>query len=114
MNELALYIGIFLTCTFVSSISQIMLKLSTRKHYDSRIGEYLNPLVITAYILFFGCTFLTMYALKVVPLSMAAILEASGYIFVTILSRIFLHEKVSRQKLTGLMVIVVGLVIYSL
>lgn len=43
--------------------------------------EYLNPLVIIAYILFFGTTFISMYALKVVPLSMAPILEASGYIF---------------------------------
>lgn len=114
MNELLLYIGIFLASTFVSSISQIMLKLSSKKQYNSRIEEYVNPLVITAYALFFGCTFLTMYALKVVPLSMAAILETSGYIFVTVLSRIFLQEQISRQKLMGLMVIVTGLVIYSL
>lgn len=55
-----------------------------------------------------------MYTLKVVPLSMAAILEASGYIFVTVLSRIFLKERISRQKLAGLMVIMIGLLIYSI
>lgn len=114
MSNLMFYIGIFLASTFVSSVSQVMLKMSTRKEYGSHVREYVNPLVITAYLLFFGCTFLTMYALKVVPLSMAAILEASGYIFVTALSRIFLSEKVGRQKLIGLAVIVTGLIIYSL
>lgn len=114
MNELLLYIGLFLASTFISSISQIMLKISTRRQYRSRIQEYMNPLVITAYTLFLGCTFLTMYALKVVPLSMAAILEASGYIFVTVLSRIFLKEKIGRQKLAGLVVIMIGLLIYSI
>lgn len=114
MNELLLYIGLFLASTFISSISQIMLKLSAKRQYRSCIQEYVNPLVITAYILFFGCTFITLYALKVVPLSMAAILEASGYIFVTVLSRIFLKEKISRRKLAGLVVIMAGLVIYSL
>jgi len=114
MNELLLYIGLFLASTFISSISQIMLKISTKRTYRSRIQEYINPLVITAYTLFLGCTFLTMYTLKVVPLSMAAILEASGYIFVTVLSRIFLKERISRQKLAGLMVIMIGLLIYSI
>lgn len=114
MNELLLYIGLFLVSTFISSISQIMLKLSTKKQYSSHIAEYVNPLVISAYALFFGCTFLTMYALKVVPLSMAAILEASGYIFVTGLSGIFLHEKLNRRKILGLAVIIVGISVYSL
>ncbi len=114
MNELLLYTGIFIVGTFVSSVSQVMLKLSTNRRYSSRIREYVNPMVISAYALFVGCTFLTIYALKVVPLSMAAILEASGYIFVTILSRIFLHERIGRKKLCGLAVIIIGMMIYSL
>lgn len=114
MSDLLLYTGIFIVSTFVSSVSQILLKLSTKRRYSSQIQEYVNPIVISAYALFFGCTFLTIYALKGIPLSMAAILEASGYIFVTVLSRIFLHERIGRKKLCGLAVIIIGLMIYSL
>lgn len=113
MSELLAYSLLMIISVFISSVSQIMLKLSTKKKYMSPIQEYLNPWVISAYALFFGCTFLTMYALKIIPLSMGAILEASGYVFVAFLSRLFLHEKIGKQKLLGLAVIVVGMLIYS-
>ena len=113
MNEPYLYSGILILSVFISSCSQIMLKRSAAKQYASRVQEYLNPLVITAYILFFGCTFITLYALKVVPLSMSPILEASGYVFITFLSRLFLGEHPSKKKLLGLLIIVVGIMVYS-
>ena len=114
MSELTVYIRIYIASVFISSVSQIMLKASAQKKYESRLREYLNPLVIAAYVLFFVCTFITMYALKVVPLSMSPVLEASGYIFVAVLSRFFLNERVSRKKALGLGVIVAGILIYAL
>lgn len=114
MSELMVYSELLLISSFVSAVSQIMLKMSAGRQYESRVQEYTNPLVMMAYALFFGCTFLTMYSLKVVPLSMAPILEASGYIFVALLSRIMLKERISRRKLMGLLVILLGICIYSL
>ena len=114
MSELAVYSGIMIISTLISSISQVMLKKSAGKTYESKIKEYLNPFVITAYGLFFGCTLITMYALKVVPLSMAPILEATGYIFVSVLSYIFLKEKMTRKQLLGMAVIIIGIVIYTI
>lgn len=114
MNELTVYICIFLASVFLSSVSQIMLKRSAEKTYESCLKEYLNPLVILAYGLFFGCTLITMYALKVVPLSMSPVLEASGYVFVAALSRIFLKERISKKKILGLGVIIAGILIYAL
>ena len=72
-----LYAAIYLLGTFVSSISQVMLKKAAQKEYDSPLGEYLNPLVIFAYCLFFGATLMTVFAYKEVPLSMGAILEST-------------------------------------
>lgn len=114
MNELTIYICIFIAGVFISSVSQIMLKRSAQKTYESRLKEYLNPLVIFAYVLFFGCTFISLYALKVVPLSMSPILEASGYIFVAVLSRLILKERINRKKAVGLGVILAGILIYAL
>lgn len=103
-----------LISVLISSVSQIMLKKSAEKTYPSKLKEYLNPLVITAYVLFFGTTFISLYALKVVPLSMAPVLEASGYIFVAVLSFIFLKEKLTRKQLIGMALIIIGIVVYSL
>ena len=114
MSELAIYSLIMVGATLISSFSQIMLKKSAQKTYPSRIREYLNPLVITAYGLFFGCTLLSMYALKVVPLSMSPILEASGYIFVAVLSFIFFKEKLTKRQIVGMVLIIGGIVVYSL
>ncbi len=114
MSELAVYSLILVGGALVSAVSQIMLKKSAQKEYPSKIKEYLNPLVIVAYILFFGTTFISMYALRVVPLSMAPILEASGYIFVAILSYIFLKEKMTKKQLIGMALIILGIVVYSL
>lgn len=114
MSDLLIYSLILIGSVFVSSVSQIMLKKSAQKEYKTKLREYLNPLVITAYTLFFGCTLISMYALKVVPLSMSPILEATGYIFVLILSLIFLKEKPKRRQLLGMGVIIAGIAIYSI
>ena len=114
MSELAVYSLIMVAGVFVSSVSQIMLKKSAGKKYGSKLREYLNPLVIAAYGLFFGCTFISLYALKVVPLSMSPILEASGYIFVAVLSFFFCGERLTRRQVAGMAVIIFGIAVYSL
>ena len=63
--------------------------------------------------MFFASSLLTVWAYKFVPLSMGPILESSGYVFVTILSVIFLKERVGKKKLLGLLIIIVGIMIYS-
>lgn len=108
------YIILFLSAVFISSASQIMLKKSADKTYDNAIKEYLNPWVVIAYGLFFGATLVTVLAYKYVPLSMGPILESAGYFFVTILGMIFLKEKVGKKKAAGLVVILVGIIIFNL
>ena len=114
MSDLFIYSGIMLLSVMVSSVSQILLKKSAQKQYPSKIKEYLNPMVIIAYGMFFSSTLISMYALKVVPLSMSPILESAGYIFVAILSFLFLKEKMSRRQLIGMTLIIAGIVVYSL
>ena len=86
-KELLIYSGIMLVGVLISSVSQILLKISAGKTYPSKLREYLNPHVIIGYGMFFGCTLISMLALKVVPLSMQPVLEATGYIFVSILTK---------------------------
>ena len=52
MNSTLHYAMFLLLGTFISAISQVLLKKSAMKTYSSRIREYLNPQVITAYVIF--------------------------------------------------------------
>ncbi|WP_293972562.1 multidrug ABC transporter [uncultured Ruminococcus sp.] len=105
---------VFVVSVLISSISQVMLKTSANKSYSDRIKEYLNPTVIIAYGLFFLSTLITVFAYKVVPLSLGPVLESTGYIFVAVLGVVLLKEKMSRRKLFGMILILAGIALFSL
>jgi len=114
MNEKILFSLIFVFGVFISSVSQILLKKSAQKEYPNMIREYLNARVIFAYIIFFGATLCSIWAYTVIPLSLGPILESAGYIFVAFLSWLFLKERITKKKMLGLSIIVIGIIIYSL
>ncbi len=113
-ESVVLYAGIALLGVFVSSVSQVMLKKSAMKTHDSAIREYLNPLVIAAYALFLGTTVISTLAYRVIPLSMGPILDATGYIYVTIFGIAVFRERMSARKFGALAVILLGIVVYSM
>jgi len=103
---------LFLFSVFIAAISQIMLKKSANKQYKKKMAEYLNPLVISAYGIFFVSSFLTMAAYQWIPLSIGPVLESTGYIFVSVLGYIFLKEKMGRKKMFGMVMILIGILIF--
>lgn len=114
MNSRTLiYSLLLLSGVFISAVSQVMLKKAAMKRYDSPILEYANPLVIAAYILFAGTTFLTILAYRGIPLSMGPILEASSYIYVTFFGIKIFGEKINKKKIAALILIIAGIIIYS-
>lgn len=113
-SELVSHAALLLLGVFISAISQVMLKKAAMKHYASPIQEYLNPLVIVAYALFVGTTFLSILAYRVVPLSMGPILEATSYIYVTFFGVTIFKEKITPKKGIALALIVLGICVYSL
>lgn len=112
MNRL-FYASILVLGVFISSISQILLKKSANKKHRSFIKEYLNPIVIVSYSIFIIATFMSIYAYKGIPLSMGAVLDSTGYIFVTVLSSLFLKEKPTFKKIIALGLIILGIAVYS-
>lgn len=108
------YACVLLLGVFLSSISQVMLKKATLRTYATKLQEYMNPLVIFAYVIFFGTTFLSIYAYKGIPLSMGPVLEATSYIYVTIFGVTIFHEKIGLRKILALALILSGILVYSL
>ena len=108
------YVIVFLLSVFVSAVSQVILKTSANKEHESKIKSLLNIKVIGAYGLFFITTVLTMYAYKGVPLSLGVVLEATGYVYVAILGRLVLKEKLTKYRIIGNVLIILGIIIFSL
>ena len=108
------YIIVWIISVLISSIAQVMLKAEAAKKHENRLKEYLNPMVITAYGIFFLSTFLTMYALKYVPLTYSPIIEPLSYIFVPVIGVLVLKEKISRRRVLGIAVMLVGIAVFSM
>lgn len=103
---------VLLISVCVASISQIFLKKSTHKHYNSLIKEYLNPYVIFGYGLMVVSTILTIIAFSGLNYKEGPIIESVGYFIVMILSYFFLGEKITKKKLIGNLIIVAGIILF--
>ncbi|MCX4339838.1 MAG: EamA family transporter [Lachnospiraceae bacterium] len=108
---MGIYIVLFLLSVLISSVSQIILKTSADRQYESKIKEYLNFRVIAAYGIFFVSSVMTILAYNGVPLSMGAVLETTGYLWVTLLGHLILKEKITICKIIGLVIIMLGVMI---
>lgn len=113
-SEMLPYLAIGYVSVLVSAVSQVLLKKSSQKPHKSLIAEYLDPVVILAYAMFFGSTLLTMTAYKKVPLSMGPIFDCGSYILIIVFGVLFFKEKLTARKILAMLVLLSGVVIYAL
>lgn len=98
----------------IASVSQIILKKSAnKKNHGSIVKEYLNKYVITAYSILIGSTIMTAVAYRGVNLSQGLVFESLSFIFIAVLSKIFLKEKITKNKVIGIILIVFGVIIFT-
>lgn len=114
MNKVFVYALIYIAGVLISAFAQVLLKKSAETKKDNIIKEYLNVKTICSYAIFFIATLCSVFAYKYLPLSYGPILGTLEYIFVAILSYIFLKERIKRKKLVGLLIVLVGVFIYSI
>lgn len=100
--------------TFFSAISQILLKQSANKDYSNPLKEYLNWRVITAYGLFFGILLLNTWCYTQVDMKYGPVIDTAAYVFVLILSKVILKEQITRGKIIGNLIIILGIIVYTL
>lgn len=108
------YLLLYLFSTFLASVSQVLLKKAALREHKSLLAEYTDWRVLLGYGLFVGCTLLTMLAYKGVPLNVGPVLEATGYLYVTVFGVTIFHEKMNPRKVAALVIIIVGILIYAL
>ena len=111
MNKYYLFM---LASVVISSVSQILLKISAKKSHHSFLREYLNLLVIIGYVLMVVATLTTIAAYQGIDYKNGPVIESLGYILVMILSYFILHEKVTKKKIIGYGLILAGVAIFYL
>lgn len=114
MNAMLPYIALSLFSVFLAAVSQVLLKKAAMRQYENLIAEYLNPLVVFSYFLFFTTTVLGVLAYKGIPVSLGPVLETTSYIYVTFFGITIFKEKLNLQKILALCLIVSGVLIYAL
>lgn len=101
-------------CTAFSAISQILLKQSANQEHGNILKEYLNWRVITAYLIFGLVLLANTYAYTQVEMKYGPVLDTITYVFVLLLSWMVLREKITKGKLIGNLIIVAGVLIYTM
>lgn len=115
MNEIQIpYLILYLVSIFLASVSQVLLKKAAQREHKSIIAEYLDCRVILGYCIFLLCTALTMFAYRGIPMSLGPVLETTGYLYVTLFGVVIFKEKITIKKLTALVIILIGILIYAL
>lgn len=110
--EINVYILLLLSSVVIASFSQILLKKSAEREYDSIIKEYLNPYVIIGYGMMVVSTITTILAYRGVEYKNGPVIESSGYILIMILSYIFFKEKITRKKVIGNILVLLGIFVF--
>lgn len=109
-----IYYGVMFFGVFIASISQLLLKTAAQKTYRHWIYQYLNVRVIFGYGIMLVSTVCTVIAMRQVPLSTTPVWNSLGIIFAALWGRVIFHEKMHRKKKIGLLIVIVGIVIFSI
>lgn len=104
-----IYILVMLVSAFFSALSQLLLKMSAKNTSRSGIWEYLNVNVIVGYGLLFLTLLMNTWAYQGVAYKIGPVINATSYVFVMILGRLILKEKITRKKILGIILIVLGI-----
>jgi len=100
---------IYLATPLLAAFSQVILKKAAVNPRYTGLRVYLNPPVMLAYALFFGCMLLNVWALRALDLTIAGVLESSGYFYTVFLAHFFLGEGITLRKLLGNALIILGI-----
>jgi multidrug transporter EmrE-like cation transporter len=108
------YIVVFLVGVLLASIGQVLMKIgATRTLARSVFASLLNPYTVVGYVLMLSSTVTSTVALKVLPLKVTVSLLPLGYIVVVLLSLAILGERMGRRRVWGMVMILIGVVLFN-
>jgi len=107
--------ALIITSVFLGSLAQVLLKIGVLNHgsIDYNITQFaslaLNPYIWAGLISFGVSFFLWLKILTLVPLSYAYPMVSLGYVFVFLVSWLYLGENPAPLRIIGLIFIITGI-----
>ena len=114
MSEKGIYVLAMLGAVSLSAASQMLLKKAARIEWPSALREYLNVWVIGGYGLLVGAMLCVIFACRGLEVKNIPVLESLGFPLVMLLGRVFFGEKLTRGKLIGMGLILLGILVFYL
>lgn len=111
MNNIVL-IPVILSMTLLGSFGGFCFKKSTSG--NTMLSILKSKFLYIGGFLYVSSAVINIYALKYMPLSVVMPLSSITYIWSMIISRITLHEKITKLKIIGLVLILIGAVFVGL
>lgn len=98
---------------FIASISQLLLKGSSREDYKSFFREYVNMKVMLGYSLMGISLLINIYAMHLgLTIKELSVIESLNYLVIPVLSYIVFRESVNIKQILAIVLIVVGMIIF--
>ena len=112
--NISIYYLFMLSAVVLAAFAQILLKKGALKKHKSILFEYLNPHVICGYGIMMAGMLLNVLAYRKVEYKNGPVIASLGFLFVMVLSWFFFKEKITKKKLIGNLIILVGILIFYL
>ena len=98
----------------LSAASQMLLKKAAKTSYTSALREYLNVWVIGGYGLLALSMLSVIFACRGLEVKNVPVIESLGFPLVMLLGRLIYGERLTKNKLLGMGLIMLGVAVYYL
>lgn len=97
---------------FLSGVSQILLKSQANTtEKEGFFRKFLHPKIFLSYVILFSTLVINQIALTKISLSVIPCITATSFIWVFALSALILKEKITKRKVIGVLIIILGVIV---
>lgn len=103
-----------IAAVLIASASQVLLKKKANQAPKRFLDKFLNAPVILSYALLFSSMLLNSLALRKMDMAVLPCITATSFLWIMLLSAIFLGEKPTKRKIIGITMILLGVLVSHL
>ncbi len=109
------WIFIFALAATIAAFSQMLLKKSATEEHENALKEYLNWKVIVGYgLMFVGMLLGVIGYGHGVQVKEGPVMESIGNVWIVFLSWLFFKEPITKKKVIGNILIILGIIVFNL
>jgi drug/metabolite transporter (DMT)-like permease len=109
-----IYYILTLIVVFFTSIGHLLLKIASLRAVESGGHPYTQPISLVGYAIFAFVALLSIYAMKGLDLKVFFALNSMTYVCIPLLAYLVLKESFTQNKIIGVIVISLGVLMFNL